>query len=62
MEMSSWRGQKLRDAGFPMHQHTNGVGIGQLEMRPAGWPASSIVQSIEDCVLVTNDNDTISNA
>ena len=47
--------------GFPSHQYTNGVGIGQLEMQ-TGWPASSIKQWIEDGVLVTNYNGTISNA
>jgi hypothetical protein len=50
-----------KHAGFPMHQYTDGVGIGQLEMQ-TGWPASSIKQWIEDGVLVTNDNGTVSNA
>lgn len=49
-----------RRAGFPMHQYTDGVGTGQLEMQ-TGWPASSIKQWIEEGVLVTNDNGTVSN-
>jgi hypothetical protein len=50
-----------RRAGFPMHQYTDGVGIGQLEMQ-TGWPASSIKQWIDDGVLHTNANGTVSNA
>jgi len=44
-----------------MHQYTDGVGIGQLEMQ-TGWPVSSIKQRIEDDVLHTNANGTISTA
>ena len=47
--------------GFPMHQYTNGVGIGQLEMQ-TGWPASLIKQWIDADLLHTNENGTISNA
>jgi hypothetical protein len=46
-------------AGFPVHQYVDGVGIGQLEQQ-TGWPASLIKEWIEDDLLVTNDNGTIS--
>lgn len=46
--------------GFPMHQHTNGVGIGQLEQQ-TGWPASKIKHWIKDGLLHINENGTITN-
>ena len=48
-------------AGFPIHQYTDGVGIGHLEQQ-TGWPASLIKEWIEGGQLVTNENGTISNA